>query len=571
MSHRAHTKRIAVFDLETDPFLHGRLPQAFAGGYQSENDFEAVTFWGEQGGCIAPLLAHIAADQRDHGPVICYAHNLGRFDLFFLLDYLAPGSAIIVNGRVLKCEIVVGDQVIELRDSWGLFPQALRTFGKSDIDYRCMFSGFRDVYHDEIVSYLKDDCRYLLKMVSLFAAEYGDALTVGTIAMRELRRYHPECENLEGEMPDEKLRQFYYGGRVQYFELGNLRGDFKLYDANAMYPSVMRGFKHPVSKTSYHGKKVTDRTAFVLLTCNAQGCFPARLDDGRLDFPKATREYCVTAHEYRAALELGLISRVKIDYTIDFVEHIDFSAFVDDYAARRSQASSAGDADMDAILKRVLNSSYGKFAIDPRRFCEYSIRGLFEGPPKGAVWSQDEAGHIENPNGWRASTEAENAIGQGLRIWERPTHGRLNRFLNVATAASITGAARSQLMRALAGAERPLYCDTDSVICESIGSGVEIMPKKLGAWKLELEGSRLALAGKKLYAMGDNTKWLKTAAKGARLSGDQIAQIAAGGEIVWRNQAPAYSIFRQPAFIERTLRRASDLDFTEESEIDFIE
>jgi hypothetical protein len=569
MSLRAHAKRIAVFDLETDPFLHGRLPQAFAAGYQSATDAEPATFWGEHNDCIPMLLAHIAADQRAHGPVVCYAHNLGRFDLFFLLDYLAPGSATIVNGRVLRCEIVFGDQVIELRDSWGLFPQALRTFGKSEIDFRCMFSGFRDVYRSTIIDYLQDDCRYLLKMVTLFADQYGDVLTVGTIAMRELLHHHPGCKNLEGEISDGTLRKYYYGGRVQFFELGNLAGQFKIYDANSMYPSVMRDFKHPISSSYSYGKTVTDKTAFVLLSCHAKGCFPKRLDDGRLDFPTGHGEYYTTAHEYRAAKALGLISRVSISHTIDFAEHTDFSAFVDDYFDRRAQAKAAGENDLDTIIKRVLNSSYGKFAIDPRRFCEYALRGEFDGPPKGALFTQTDTG-IENPNGWRVSSEA-HMVGEGLRIWERPTIGRLSRFLNVATAASITGAARAQLMRALAGATRPIYCDTDSVICEALGDTIKLHPKKLGAWKTELSCTRLAVAGKKLYAAGDNEKWLKTAAKGARLSGDQIARIASGEEIVWRNDAPAYSIFAPPVFVSRTLTRAKDFDDINADEIDFIE
>src|SRR6202020_1341429 len=82
-------------------------------------------------------------------------------------------------------------------------------------------------------------------------------------------------------------------------------------------------------------------------------------------------------------------------------------------------------------------------------------------------------------------------------VWSKPSPGR--RYNNVATAASITGAARAVLLEAIQNSVDPIYCDTDSLICKSL-SGVQIHKSILGTWDLEAEFDRVIIAGKKTYA-----------------------------------------------------------------------
>jgi hypothetical protein len=69
------------------------------------------------------------------------------------------------------------------------------------------------------------------------------------------------------------------------------------------------------------------------------------------------------------------------------------------------------------------------------------------------------------PDGW-----TQHSKNGDFCIWERPSPRR-GGFYNIATAASITGAARANLLRNLSLSDRPIYCDTDSIICEDF-SGI---------------------------------------------------------------------------------------------------
>ena len=43
-------------------------------------------------------------------------------------------------------------------------------------------------------------------------------------------------------------RSFLEAGR-KFLQAGIIKGDYKIYDVNSMYPSVMRDFEHPASAT----------------------------------------------------------------------------------------------------------------------------------------------------------------------------------------------------------------------------------------------------------------------------------------------------------------------------------
>jgi hypothetical protein len=137
-------------------------------------------------------------------------------------------------------------------------------------------------------------------------------------------------------------------------------------------------------------------------------------------------------------------------------------------------------------------------------------------------------------------------------LWRQKSED--DRRYNVATGASITGAARAVLMRGLAGAKRAVYCDTDSIICESL-TGVAMDDKRIGAWKLEKSGTKIAIAGKKMYALYDGRKVVKIASKGVTVTGAQICDAARGKTIITVRDAPTYNMtHRSVRFIKRKVR-----------------
>jgi hypothetical protein len=199
----------------------------------------------------------------------------------------------------------------------------------------------------------------------------------------------------------------------------------------------------------------------------------------------------------------------------------------------------------------ILNSAYGKFALNPRKFKQWL---LTIGTVPTPQWSEDYV------NGWKIHCN-----NGPMHIWERP-NPRKGGFYNIATAASITGAARANLLRNLSIAKRPIYCDTDSILCEDFNGYLH--DTELGAWKIEATGNLAAIAGKKLYALFGDNKVLKKASKGCKLTGEQILSIASGAEISYRNPVPSFHLHRKGKlllgdigsadFITRTIRQTGN-------------
>jgi hypothetical protein len=192
----------------------------------------------------------------------------------------------------------------------------------------------------------------------------------------------------------------------------------------------------------------------------------------------------------------------------------------------------------------VLNSAYGKFALDPRRFANYYVTEL-DAAPKG--------------NGW----ELEARVGH-LQMWAKPNDKRFTGFINVATAASITGASRAQLWRGACKASNLAYCDTDSLTCGAFGGDVD--RSKLGAWKHEQSGNKLAIGGKKLYALFQDGVCVKKASKGAKLSGEQIEAVARGETVTWTSDAPKLKLNGKHIFVQRDITITTASAMAEELE-----
>ena len=156
-------------------------------------------------------------------------------------------------------------------------------------------------------------------------------------------------------------------------------------------------------------------------------------------------------------------------------------------------------------------------------------------------------------------------------MWD---YSKDERYEDVAIAASITSAARAVLMRALHHAVRPIYCDTDSIICESMGEGADI-GSELGQWKLEHEGIyKIAVAAKKVYAFWyeeGSKKKSYVRAKGlsknvtvydetndnyesAEVDAGMIEKVALGKSVRAKSVAPTIRVGKETSFREVTIK-----------------
>jgi len=485
---QAREENIAVLDMETDPFDSKTKERIFpfVACLYSDN-FEPVVIWDEDNeSFVTKVIDAILALPEVY---TIYAHNGGKFDWMFLIHRLR-GSISFKGRGIMSAKI--GPH--EIRDSFHIIPEKLAAYQKEAFDYENMRKGKRNkpTIRKQIIEYLISDCRYLLEIVKGFINTFGLKLSIGQAAMSQLRTQY-KVQTI-GEILDAGLRQYFYGGRVECLQgKGRFVGDYKLYDVNSMYPFAMANYRHPISADYTKRQKggIKPNTCFVELDCTNFGALVKRDENGATTANIRRGRFFTTIHEYNAALDLGLIENIKIHSYIDNAELSDFSNFVLPLYEKRQEtkrllkALKEGTAEYaeakreDIFTKLLLNNAYGKFAQNPRRFKENVIT----------------APDAEAPEGYNCPVPA--YLCEDYAIWQRPSPRR--RYNNVGTAASITGAARAVLLRAIASSEDAIYCDTDSLICKNL-TGVELHPQNLGAWDIEAEFSEVIITGKKQYA-----------------------------------------------------------------------
>lgn len=546
-------KIIAICDTETDPFEHGVIVKPFALGFFDGNAY--VDFVNEDPSKLCDeFFAFLDAEKASGNEYIIYAHNGGKFDFHFFMDRLTIDQKPLIMGSRMV-QIWFGGH--EFRDSYSIIPEPLSAYKKDEIDYMLFKPGIRQKHMKAIRDYMKADCLYAYDLIKGFHDMLGDKLTIASAALPMLNSFHG-FERMTSDQMDATFRRFYYGGRNQCFEQGLLRphgygSTWKVYDRNSMYPAVMKDELHPISIKFEVQREVTDETDFICVDGWNDGALPVRAENGGLDFTCKYGTFYTTIHELRAGLDTGTfrINRVRHAYAFD--RKSSFGGFVDHFYGIRLEAKARGDAIASLIYKRVLNSSYGKFALNPRFFKQW------------AFTLGDEPGDMQsaaNPNGWVYDSH----LGKTY-IWSKP-QARQRGFYNVATAASITGAARANLLRSLAVADRPVYCDTDSIICEGFHGDID--PDRLGGWKLEAEGTLAGIAGKKLYTLIDERDYsgggmerlasatrapVKLASKGVRLDAAQVLDVCRGQTISYVNPVPVFKMGRPTTFITRRIRK----------------
>jgi hypothetical protein len=537
---KAEEKRVAVIDAETDPFRHGREPKAFAWGYFDGETYR--DFWGDDS--TDQLLAWLESIEA---PLMLYAHNGGKFDFFYLLRKGALTNPLkIIGGRIVKA----GMGIHELRDSFSIIPIPLGKYKKETIDYELFERERRERHRKEILHYLAVDCESLYELVSAFVNRFGPRLTIGATALGKISELHPfeRCK----QNHDEQFRPFYFGGRVECFEAGIIKGNWRVYDVNSMYPHVMRNYLHPTGETymsianaSINARGDCElfgaRPYFAHIRAESAGALPIRRKDADgegLDFPRTSDgEFLACSHEIRKGLELGLLKIHEVVNAWVPRNTISFGAFVDQYIAEKIAAAQSGDEIAYWFAKFLLNSGYGKFGQDPNNYRRYEIMSADDHARRRKLIKE----------GWSLFADY-----GSWEIWQRPDPKPV--YYDVAISASVTSAGRAELLQGIYHAMRPIYCDTDGLICLGLYGGTKIDATELGAWKCEVgESTEIAIAGKKLYALMNGSDCVKLASKGAKMKAADIFAVARGEKFLWQSPAPNFKLDGEVRFIERTI------------------
>jgi hypothetical protein len=432
----------------------------------------------------------------------------------------------------------------ELRDSWAILPAPLRAHDKGEIDYSLFEKGKREKHKQQILEYLSRDVVSLHKWVMEFIKTHGLVLTAAQASLRSLHKLCGVKTPKFSPWMDAEFRKYYFGGRNTPWQTGIFKGDFLYLDLNSAYPWAMT-LPHPFSDQFSASKKVCEQS-MVTVEGVAKGCFPLRVKGQSTPYPSdnVSRVYHVTGWEYLAARELDLFKgKVLASFNPEHVR--DFSPFVRYWHGKKSHCKKVGDKSGELVAKISVNSGYGKFAQKP-----VPVEQIVLAPPDVDMTSYDGK--------WREKIcDSEG----GYSVWALETDQIILPW-NVVTAASITGCVRARIVRAKAKCRNALYTDTDSLIVPA-DEGEKLIGQGLGQWELKAKTGgkkRVVIAGKKLYAFetGEN-QWM-TASKGVQLSADEIIEVARGKTVVWKNDAPTFSLSRptsNPVFMERKISKKS--------------
>ena len=521
------SRLIAVADCETDPFKHGRIPKPFIWGYYDGDDYHE--FYDTDS--FVEFVKEI--------PCIVYAHNGGKFDWHYVLDHVEEFEPImVINGRLSKFKI--GEA--EFRDSFNILPFKLADYKKDDMNYEIMEESERHKPHNfaKIQSYLKGDCVYLHELIKQFIDDYGMNLTFASASMKQWQKLSgikpPKCN----ESFFDRIAPYYYGGRVECFQSGVFNHEFQVIDINSAYPHAMVNH-HPYGTEFTIDNRLpkTDsekQRCFIKLRCISKGAFPLRTKNG-LRFPDdgILREYSVTGWEYLAAKRTGTITNVHIIECLSFFETINFEQYITHFFKLKTEAKENGDKAGYLFAKFFLNSLYGKYGSNPSKYKEYIT-----------LDKQFIMAAMETDN------YAYCADFGTLALCSKPLDEDKRRYFNPAVAASITGFVRAYMWESILKCKGVMYCDTDSIVCSSTGN-LELDPTLLGAWDIEATCSEGAIAGKKLYAFKTDKGDYKIASKGGILTADQIYCIANGGEVIYKSDAPTYSLKNGIKFVDKRL------------------
>lgn len=516
-------KKFAVIDCETDPFSQGRIPQPFIWGcYSPDDGFEHFEN-------VAELFEYL--EGRD---LRIYAHNGGKFDFHYMLEYIPSWEKVIViNGRLAQFRV----EGLEFCDSYCILPVPLSAYQKTKIDYSIFEKEERDKPKNRqtILEYLKDDCVYLHELVSEFLAENGFSLTIASSAIKKLQKIEGiKIEDLGRHFFDE-MQPYYFGGRVECFRKGIINETVQIYDVNSAYPYAMI-HEHPFGNcfsTDTKNPKIKGNN-FYKFTAKSTGAFPFRNDDKSLGFPhdNKIREFHTTGWELIAAKDLGLLHNVRHIEQKIFPETKNFQKYVNHYYTIK-QTSKKGSME-NIFSKLYLNSAYGKFAANPEKY-----KTTYLCPIEDFAKALDEGFSIHGELHDRLIISKSNDETD----W---------RHYNVATGASITGFVRAYLLRALYSVSTSLYCDTDSIIFTG-GNSLET-GNDLGQWKNEGDFNYGGIGGKKIYAFkNDKTQETKTACKGLILDYDEIIRVCKGETIEKTPNAPIYSIKKGKYFLKKSI------------------
>lgn len=435
-----------------------------------------------------------------------YFHNL-KFDGEFILSYILKQgfkydkdlnkntfNTLISDMNQFYCiNLNIEGTEIKLLDSLKILPFKVEEISKAfnlpmkklNIDYKEK----REIGHvltEEEIEYIKNDVLIVVEAIKILHNQSLKKMTTASNALSDYKKimgrkfdyYFPIPEN------DKYIRKSYKGGFTYVnpeFKEKILKDGIVL-DVNSLYPSVMYEKFLPYGEPVYYTGKYEKDGIYNLYVCHIlvdfelkEGYIPTIQIKNNLSF--ISNEYLTSSNGeivdlYLTNIDLELMME---HYEILYIKYIDgfkykssdkiFKQYIDKWISIKNNATIEENKPMRTLAKLMLNSLYGKFAVNPEVYSKIP-------------YIEDEI------------------------VKYRLTEPEQRKPLYIAIGSFITAYSREKTIRsAQCLKERFIYADTDSL--HLLGSEkpneLEIDDVKLGAWKLESRFTKAKFLRQKCY------------------------------------------------------------------------
>jgi len=484
-----------VWDIETKGFAGDIV---IGGVYDGTRYLEFKTF----DEFIYYLKAFFPADT-------IYAHNGGKYDNRYLLEYLKGNDYkvsrifYINNGLIFTLEL--GSKKYKFRDSFHLLPRSLASISSSfEVEHKKQdfnMNEWRDQGYpitEKLREYLKDDCRALYESLEIFVKTFDIkpkltiASTAFSVVLATKYRNLPLRKILKNYMTKDQedfVRESYKGGRVEVFQ--RFAENVNSYDINSLYPFVMQRFNYPFGKLYEQDGGNFD----ILINKGKLGVAECLIEapeseipylavkyEDKLVFPTGQWKDTITSLEILEARKRGYKIKIIKGFIWNKKGRV-FQEYVDTYYTIKSESKGA----KRECAKLFLNSPYGKFG---------------QSRTNKAIKTKDEM--------IKAGYSINDASFDGGYLFSFDETSYQNRSVNPIYATFVTAYARHVLYD---GIETTLklggevyYCDTDSIKTNIELPAEMIHSTELGKWDFEGFYPESVFVSPKLYSMqGDDT------------------------------------------------------------------
>ena len=396
---------------------------------------------------------------------------------------------------------------IRLLDNMNWWPMALKEVG-SAIGEPKMEIDFEKCTDKELAEYCENDVRIMVKGMAVFwkiiMKLYGirPRWTLGSTAMNCFLSTPARAKLIQNKLPDvgkDSIRS-YVGGRVEVFRIGEFDSEtlYKL-DVNSLYPTVMAMFKYPkeYSFTMHNIELETLKTLSKVKTICAnvdiktkEPVFPVPYNGSKI-YPTGTYTVWLTGNELLYAVNNNLITKChKLHaWNNDYL----FTDFVNNLYQLKQQYAKENNWGGREIVKRLLNSLYGKFA-------QLGYEREYIGIDSRVQYCRGKIVEENYEDNWEFE----------VLNWKKY---RLNKNVILThsipiIASCVTANARQYMWQIFKeiGWENCYYSDTDSIITNKIGLdrvANRLDDTLLGALKNEGSSNYLQVLGRKSYVWGD--------------------------------------------------------------------